>query len=76
MSSFPLQPQPVEIALAEIVATFPNFPVLERFSAIYTPAAVAIATLVAVVPPLFLGADWIICVPGAPQFEWSWEATH
>src|SRR5260370_315511 len=28
----------------------------------HTPAAFAIATLVTVVPPLFLGADWIVLV--------------
>lgn len=31
---------------------------IERFSAIYTPVAVAMAALVVVVPPLLLGADW------------------
>src|SRR5258708_34019223 len=43
-------------------AKAPTARFIERFSAIYTPAAVAIATLVAVVPPLFLGADWIIWI--------------
>ena len=31
---------------------------IERFSAVYTPAAVLIAALVVVAPPLLLGADW------------------
>ena len=31
---------------------------IERFSAIYTPAAVLVAALVVVAPPLLLGADW------------------
>jgi Zn2+/Cd2+-exporting ATPase len=43
-------------------AKAPTARFIERFSAIYTPAAVAIATLVAVVPPLFFGADWIVWV--------------
>ena len=43
-------------------AKAPTARFIERFSAIYTPAAVALAMLVAVVPPLLLGADWIVWV--------------
>jgi len=39
-------------------AKAPTARFIERFSAIYTPIAVAVAALVAVAPPLFLGADW------------------
>ncbi|MCW3476383.1 heavy metal translocating P-type ATPase [Limobrevibacterium gyesilva] len=39
-------------------AKAPTARLIERFSAVYTPAAVAVAALVAVAPPLFLGADW------------------
>jgi len=31
---------------------------IERFSAVYTPAVMAFATLAAVLPPLLFGADW------------------
>ncbi|MCI9867593.1 cadmium-translocating P-type ATPase [Rhizobium skierniewicense] len=31
---------------------------IDRFSTYYTPAVVAIAALVAILPPLFLGGDW------------------
>ncbi|SDD95458.1 heavy metal translocating P-type ATPase [Belnapia rosea] len=39
-------------------AKAPTARFIERFSAIYTPAAVAVAALVAILPPLLLGADW------------------
>ncbi|MET3352822.1 heavy metal translocating P-type ATPase [Xanthobacter autotrophicus] len=39
-------------------AKAPTARFIERFSAIYTPIAVVVAALVAVAPPLFLGADW------------------
>ena len=39
-------------------AKAPTARFIERFSAVYTPAAVAVAALVAVAPPLLLGADW------------------
>ncbi|WP_245906676.1 heavy metal translocating P-type ATPase [Teichococcus aestuarii] len=39
-------------------AKAPTARFIERFSAIYTPIAVAVAALVAVAPPLLLGADW------------------
>jgi Cd2+/Zn2+-exporting ATPase len=39
-------------------AKAPTARFIERFSAIYTPIAVLVATLVAVVPPLLLGAEW------------------
>ena len=39
-------------------ARAPTARFIERFSAVYTPIAVAVAALVAVAPPLFLGADW------------------
>jgi len=39
-------------------AKAPTARFIERFSAIYTPIAVAVAALVAVAPPLFLGAEW------------------
>jgi Cd2+/Zn2+-exporting ATPase len=39
-------------------AKAPTARFIERFSAIYTPIAVAVAALVAIAPPLFLGADW------------------
>nr|WP_149536670.1 heavy metal translocating P-type ATPase [Siccirubricoccus phaeus] len=39
-------------------AKAPTARFIERFSAVYTPAAVAAAALVAVAPPLLLGADW------------------
>ncbi|WP_456318798.1 heavy metal translocating P-type ATPase [Belnapia arida] len=39
-------------------AKAPTARFIERFSAVYTPIAVSIAALVAVAPPLLLGADW------------------
>ena len=39
-------------------AKAPTARFIERFSAVYTPIAVAVAALVAVAPPLFLGAEW------------------
>ncbi|MBL6082506.1 cadmium-translocating P-type ATPase [Belnapia sp. T18] len=39
-------------------AKAPTARFIERFSAIYTPIAVAMATLVAVAPPLLLGGAW------------------
>jgi Cd2+/Zn2+-exporting ATPase len=39
-------------------AKAPTARFIERFSAVYTPAAVAVAALVAVAPPLLIGADW------------------
>jgi Cd2+/Zn2+-exporting ATPase len=39
-------------------AKAPTARFIERFSAIYTPIAVAVAALVAVAPPLIVGADW------------------
>ena len=39
-------------------AKAPTARFIERFSAVYTPAAVAVAALVAVGPPMLLGADW------------------
>ncbi|GAA0592242.1 heavy metal translocating P-type ATPase [Craurococcus roseus] len=39
-------------------AKAPTARFIERFSAVYTPIAVAAAALVAVAPPLLLGADW------------------
>jgi Cd2+/Zn2+-exporting ATPase len=39
-------------------AKAPTARFIERFSAVYTPIAVAVAALVAVAPPLLLGADW------------------
>ena len=39
-------------------AKAPTARFIERFSAVYTPIAVVVAALVAVAPPLFLGADW------------------
>jgi Cd2+/Zn2+-exporting ATPase len=39
-------------------AKAPTARFIERFSAIYTPIAVAVAALVAIAPPLFLGVDW------------------
>ncbi|MCR0984094.1 heavy metal translocating P-type ATPase [Roseomonas populi] len=39
-------------------AKAPTARFIERFSAIYTPIAVAVAALVAVAPPLVGGADW------------------
>ena len=39
-------------------AKAPTARFIERFSAIYTPIAVLVATLVAVVPPLLIGAEW------------------
>lgn len=35
---------------------------IERFSRWYTPAVMAIAALTVIVPPLFLGADWLTWV--------------
>ncbi len=40
-------------------AKAPTARFIERFSAVYTPAAVAVAALVAVGPPVLLGADWL-----------------
>jgi Cd2+/Zn2+-exporting ATPase len=40
-------------------AKAPTASFIERFAAVYTPAAVAVAALVAVAPPFFLGADWL-----------------
>ncbi|EFH12949.1 heavy metal translocating P-type ATPase [Teichococcus cervicalis] len=40
-------------------AKAPTARFIERFSALYTPAAVAAAALVVVVPPLFLGGAWV-----------------
>jgi Cd2+/Zn2+-exporting ATPase len=39
-------------------AKAPTARFIERFSAVYTPIAVAVAALVAVAPPLLLGEDW------------------
>ncbi len=39
-------------------AKAPTARFIERFSAAYTPAAIAVAALVAVGPPLVLGMDW------------------
>ena len=39
-------------------AKAPTARFIERFSAVYTPAAVTVAALVAIGPPLALGADW------------------
>ncbi|MCG7362427.1 cadmium-translocating P-type ATPase [Roseomonas sp. ACRSG] len=39
-------------------AKAPTARFIERFSAIYTPIAVAVAALVAVAPPLLVDADW------------------
>ncbi|TDH62320.1 cadmium-translocating P-type ATPase [Dankookia rubra] len=39
-------------------AKAPTARFIERFSSVYTPIAVAVAALVAVAPPLVLGADW------------------
>jgi len=39
-------------------AKAPTARFIERFSAIYTPAAVGVAALVVVLPPLLLGGDW------------------
>ncbi|TPG57397.1 cadmium-translocating P-type ATPase [Roseomonas nepalensis] len=39
-------------------AKAPTARFIERFSAIYTPIAVAVAALVAIAPPLVVGADW------------------
>ena len=39
-------------------AKAPTARFIERFSALYTPAAVVVAALVAIAPPLMLGADW------------------
>ena len=39
-------------------AKAPTARFIERFSAVYTPVAVAVAALVAVAPPLLLGEDW------------------
>ena len=39
-------------------AKAPTARFIERFSALYTPAAVLVAALVVVAPPLLLGADW------------------
>lgn len=33
--------------------------IVDKFSAYYTPAVVAIAVAVAVIPPLFMGGDWL-----------------
>jgi Cd2+/Zn2+-exporting ATPase len=40
-------------------AKAPTARFIEQFSAVYTPAAVAIAALVAVGPPIVLGAEWL-----------------
>lgn len=39
-------------------AKAPTARFIERFSAIYTPAAVGVAALVVVLPPVILGGDW------------------
>lgn len=39
-------------------AKAPTARFIERFSAIYTPIAVAVSALVAIAPPLVVGADW------------------
>ena len=39
-------------------AKAPTARFIERFSSVYTPIAAAVAALVAVAPPLLLGADW------------------
>ncbi|WP_255702376.1 heavy metal translocating P-type ATPase [Roseomonas acroporae] len=39
-------------------AKAPTARFIERFSAVYTPIAVAVAALVAAAPPLVVGADW------------------
>lgn len=39
-------------------AKAPTARFIERFSRIYTPAAVSLAALVVVIPPLLLGQDW------------------
>ena len=39
-------------------AKAPTARFIERFSAVYTPAAVAVAALVAIGPPLLLGSEW------------------
>lgn len=39
-------------------AKAPTARFIDRFSAVYTPAAMAVAALVIVVPPLLFGADW------------------
>ncbi len=38
---------------------------VDRFSAIYTPTVVGLALLLAIIPPLIMGADW---------FEWIYRA--
>jgi Cd2+/Zn2+-exporting ATPase len=43
-------------------AKAPTARFIERFSAVYTPMAVGLAALVAIVPPLLLGADWFTWV--------------
>lgn len=43
-------------------AKAPTARFIERFAAAYTPVAVGVATLVAVAPPVFLGADWSIWI--------------
>jgi len=40
------------------VAKAPTERLIDRFSRIYTPAVVAVAALVAVVPPLLMGGSW------------------
>jgi Cd2+/Zn2+-exporting ATPase len=39
-------------------AKAPTARFIERFSAIYTPIAVAVAALIAIAPPIVVGADW------------------
>jgi len=36
----------------------PTARLIDRFSAVYTPAAMAVAALIIVVPPMLFGADW------------------
>lgn len=41
---------------------------ITRFSRIYTPIVVAVALIVAIIPPLFFGADWEKCIYTALTF--------
>jgi len=43
-------------------AKAPTARFIERFSAAYTPAAIAVAALVTVGPPLVLGMDWLVWI--------------